>query len=96
MSNLEYCCECNNPTGRAGRGEDSLYTEDDKGPFCQDCFPNENLVTIDGVERILNCVFPDCGCDGARNCDAVNGAGHAALILNVEKKSSTHKNVQKG
>ena len=35
---LEYCCECDQPTGRAGRGDDSLFTEDDEGPFCWECW----------------------------------------------------------
>ena len=35
---LEYCCECGEPTGNAGRGDDSLYTDDGEGPFCQDCW----------------------------------------------------------
>ena len=35
---LEYCCECEQPTGRAGRSEDSLYRNDDSGPFCENCF----------------------------------------------------------
>lgn len=35
---LEYCCECDQPTGNAGRGEDSHYTDDDEGPFCWGCF----------------------------------------------------------
>ena len=34
---LEYCCECGRPTGRAGRGDDSLFTEDG-GPFCEECW----------------------------------------------------------
>lgn len=33
---LEYCCECDQPTGNAGKGEDSNYT-DDEGPYCWDC-----------------------------------------------------------
>lgn len=40
---LEYCCECGNPTERAGLGEDSLYTEDGEGPFCWNCFPEKDL-----------------------------------------------------
>ena len=35
----EHCCECGAETGRAGRGEDSLYASDDTGPYCEDCFP---------------------------------------------------------
>lgn len=35
---LEYCIECEAPTGRAGVGEDSLYAENGDGPFCEDCY----------------------------------------------------------
>ena len=35
-------------------------------------------------DRIINCCFPDCGCDGARHCQAENGASNSALSLNVE------------
>ena len=35
----EYCCECQAPTGRAGRSDDSLFIDDD-GPFCLGCFEN--------------------------------------------------------
>ena len=40
---LEYCCECDNPTGRAGRGEDSIFAEfiiggDEIGPLCWECY----------------------------------------------------------
>ena len=40
---LEYCCECGEPTGNAGAGEDSNYTEDGAGPFCWECFPEKDL-----------------------------------------------------
>lgn len=42
---LEYCCECDQPTGNAGRGEDSNYIDDD-GPYCDECF-----VEKDGLRR---------------------------------------------
>jgi len=35
---LERCCECDDPTGRAGRGDDSLYTDEGDGPYCYDCW----------------------------------------------------------
>ena len=35
---LEYCCICDNPTGRAGEGEDSLFTDDGDGPYCWECW----------------------------------------------------------
>jgi len=41
MSELtyEYCCDCGCETGKAGRGEDSIYCDlCDSGPFCEECF----------------------------------------------------------
>ena len=38
MKKYEYCCQCGEATGRAGVGEDSLYTAN-AGPFCEDCYP---------------------------------------------------------
>ena len=32
------------------------------------------------------CTFPDCGCDGARLCQARSGANTAARILNLEHR----------
>ena len=34
----------------------------------------------------LNCSFPDCGCDGARNCMAPNGPSGGACAINIERK----------
>lgn len=33
----ERCVSCDSPTGKAGRGDDSLYLNG-SGPFCQDCY----------------------------------------------------------
>lgn len=35
---LEYCCQCEQATGRAGRGDDSLFDNNGDGPFCSDCW----------------------------------------------------------
>ena len=39
---LEYCSNCDDPTGRAGRGDDSLYVTFpdgiEHGPLCEECF----------------------------------------------------------
>jgi len=35
---IEHCCACEAATGRAGRGEDSLYSTQGYGPFCEDCW----------------------------------------------------------
>ena len=39
MSDLKYefCRLCDEKTGRAGKGEDSLYF-DERGPYCEDCY----------------------------------------------------------
>lgn len=37
----ERCCNCAEPTGRAGRGEDSIYIDAPKGalgPLCEECY----------------------------------------------------------
>lgn len=42
---------------------------------------------IDG-SRLINCCFPDCGCDGSQHyCDAEQGASCGALNLNIEQGS---------
>ena len=35
---LEHCCKCGDATGKAGAGEDSLFTDDGIGPFCEECW----------------------------------------------------------
>ena len=40
--------------------------------FCEPC------------DILINCCFPDCGCDGNRLCDAENGASERAFSENVE------------
>jgi len=36
-------------------------------------------------EDFDNCCFPDCGCDGARNCSAKGEAHSGAVALNRER-----------
>ena len=38
MSDLERCCKCDEPTGRAGKGDDSIYLDGGEGPFCLACY----------------------------------------------------------
>lgn len=41
--NEEFCCECDEPTGRAGRGDDSIFVNpvpgstEEIGPLCSLC-----------------------------------------------------------
>lgn len=44
---------------------------------------------LDG-SRLKNCCFPDCGCDGARNCNAESGANFCASALNIERGAVLH------
>lgn len=42
MSKLELCCKCDQPTGRVGKFDDSIFitlisTGDTLGPFCEAC-----------------------------------------------------------
>ncbi len=50
MPPLEYCYNCNSPTGRAGRSEDSLYLGD-IGPLCEVCYDEatEELISVDAA-----------------------------------------------
>ena len=34
----ELCSRCDEPTGRAGAGDDSIYAENGDGPFCLPCW----------------------------------------------------------
>ena len=46
----ETCCECGCATGRAGRGDDSMYCDDcDAGPFCEDCYAAHICKPQDGA-----------------------------------------------
>jgi hypothetical protein len=38
-------------------------------------------------DRVIYCTFPDCGCDGARLCQAEKGASSCAAMLNIERGS---------
>ena len=41
FKDIEICVKCGEPTGRAGRADDSLYDENDNGPYCWECFEKE-------------------------------------------------------
>ena len=37
MKKIERCFVCDEPTGNAGRHEDSLYGDESDGPYCRSC-----------------------------------------------------------
>lgn len=53
-SEEEHCVTCLCPTGKAGKGEDSLFLEDpyengnDIGPFCDGCY-DKNKKILEGT-----------------------------------------------
>ena len=58
-------------------------THDDWGGVCPDC--GEPIDAYGNTESDFRaCCFPDCGCDGARVCQASASASEFALDSNVE------------
>ena len=54
------------------------------GLKCMDC--NYKVDKYGNTEvQFEYCSFPDCGCQGSRNCDAPSGASYNSLLLNREK-----------
>lgn len=50
---LEYCSVCDEPTGCAGRADDSHYNEDGEGPFCWGCWcKDENPRLHEQVDQL--------------------------------------------
>lgn len=47
---LEYCFRCGDPTGRAGRGDDSIYIGDE-GPFCEECYAKSPTASMTSDEK---------------------------------------------
>lgn len=62
------------------------FTGDIDSRYCADC---EELYDKYGNpkdgSRLINCCFPDCGCDGYRLCKAESGPSQCACWLNVER-----------
>jgi len=57
---IERCYICDEPTGRAGRGEDSLYCDEcDSGPYCSECWDEHEAdghlrgSEVDRLKRII-------------------------------------------
>ena len=54
------------------------------GRKCEDC--GLTVSRFGNTEDQFDyCCFPDCGCDGARQCMATSGASVTSLALNIEK-----------
>lgn len=69
-----------------------LLDDDIRCPECGsvevcDCEPVDKYGNPLSGDRTINCCFPDCGCDGARLCQAENGASGASRAINIEHRS---------
>jgi hypothetical protein len=47
---IERCIECDEPTGKAGQCEDSLYVGD-SGPYCEECFEWKAMIADSNEEK---------------------------------------------
>lgn len=88
MKGEERCCACDDPTGKAGVGDGSLYTDSGIGPFCESCYGGAKCVEaslireIGEVRQKLNDAIVDCAawksCSDAG--DDVIGQLRSALV----------------
>lgn len=75
-----YCSQCG---GEFGPGDSGFsHCSDHAGEEPSDKYGNP----LSG-DRIINCCFPDCGCDGARLCMAEKVASSSACAMNIERGS---------
>jgi hypothetical protein len=49
----ELCCHCGSRTGRAGKAEDSLYSINGEGPFCEGCFAEFTCSSCEGSGEVF-------------------------------------------
>lgn len=56
MKRIERCIECDEPTGKAGRLDDSLYLDAGDGPYCESCFRRAKLLAA--LERVAASIRP--------------------------------------
>lgn len=78
---LEYCCDCDEPTGNAGIMDDSLFIEG-AGPYCDKCYKT-NLYKSQR-DRLL---------DATKNIISISDRKHdfydtaKAIIQEIEQES---------
>ena len=64
---IERCCACDEPTGRAGAADDSLFTDNEGiGPFCVCCY--------DGARHVESVLLPTITSLRAEAAEAENAA----------------------
>lgn len=81
---LEYCCECDEETGNAGRGEDSLFIEvgdAEVGPLCSSCYGNQAADTIETLQSKLTALEAELD-DAGSGCTY-----HAKIIADLQAEN---------
>ncbi len=103
MRKLERCCKCDSATGKAGAGDDSLYTESD-GPFCEDCFAAlaapSAASDAPGLPPLPKAsVTTDTHIDGkghpAFTADQMQAYARAAIAASLPKQALTEEQISK-
>lgn len=89
----ELCFLCDEPTGRAGRADDSIFCElcNDcclvHGPFCEDCWDNHKRAhrsmpkVLESLARIVTEAT-----ELAKNCPPAPHGCHACEILHIARE----------
>lgn len=82
----DEACECRECEGQGGHyegGEVSRVQCD----HCDGTGKVDDYGNPFSGDRIIYCCFPECGCDGARLCQAEKGANSSARMMNIERGS---------
>lgn len=62
----ELCFQCGDETGRAGASDDSIYSNDGRGPWCLSCY---NAADPDREEGVTGPTLGQRILEAARDCD---------------------------
>ena len=82
---FEYCFKCDEPTGKAGIDNNSLYDENDCGPYCEECWDKK----VEGTYCIKGDI---CIVTVNSNLDR-NGAGDFKTDMNPLIENKTIKGI---
>lgn len=88
---LEYCLVCDEQTGKAGKGDDSLY-HFEIGPFCEHCYDlycAENDTALARKDALLREAKGLLGFTAAtKTCPSCDGSG--AMVVAEDADGSPH------
>jgi len=98
---LELCCCCDTPTDKAGASEDSLYTEDGEGPYCEPCYNDAHIEELeDEIVTLRNNFHRDLAVlrhdlDLRKTSDAMQLQSDTALVQELRTRlDGAHKKIR--